>query len=284
MGKKRILIIILCTAQSRSTLSPLDTFAQNIHTYMWANYQTFNGFHKTATKWYKQILCPSAPIYSYQGYAHCLFGQKKYAKVVQLMQQFPTQFTNDAALQKIFAQSLSLIGKTKEADALFISLNIQFAHHPDIALHAVESYLRAKEPVNALLTIDNLMNGTHQQAHNFIFYFIKAQIHLQMHDIKQAQVSITKSLELHPTFDKSWLFFALLAEQDERLEDAIKGYTLFLQISKKPHQGIQKRLFDLIMKQKMSTKKQTLSFLTRYSFIDILHTFLYPFRREEYFI
>jgi tetratricopeptide (TPR) repeat protein len=57
---------------------------------------------------------------------------------------------------------------------------------------------------------------------------------------------------MHPGFDKGWLALATLKEQAGHLEDAIKGYATFLEISGR-NPEIERHLFGLTIKQNMST-------------------------------
>jgi tetratricopeptide (TPR) repeat protein len=62
---------------------------------------------------------------------------------------------------------------------------------------------------------------------------------------------------MHAQFDKGWLLFALLHEQKGMLNEAISGYTRFLEISKQQDPTIQNRLLQLVFKQKMAQKNMT---------------------------
>ena len=227
------------------------TDSNHIHSYFIANYDQFAGNYKTALERYKDILDAGAPLFAYKGFVHLLNDTGNFRPILSAMPQLDHVFEHDAEVELIFAQVLERSGKHNEACDRYIKLNDKFKTHQEIAFSACNSYMKRKEPENALKVIDNLLNNSPRKPNNFIFYFMKAQILLQLNDKTQALASIQKCLDLHPRFDKGWLLYSLLQEQMGEIKDAIKGYTSFLEVSPSPNKEIENHLLQLIFKQKM---------------------------------
>lgn len=254
--KKRFLTLLLNIMHIPLHAS-LDTM--NIHNNIMANYLQFGGKSKQAYELYKSMLNAQAPIYVYKGYIHLLFDTANYAHIIQLVPQLDPVFEHDPAIQLIFAQAFEKIGNIPQADERYIKLNDRFKHNQEVAFNAANSYLRRREPENALLVIDGLLNSSPRRANNFIFYFMKAQIYIQLNKKQEALAAVHKSLEMHPRFDKGWLLLALLHEQEGQLNDAIKGYTHFLETTEGNNKDIEQHVLQLVFKQtiKKNPNKKT---------------------------
>src|SRR2546430_2720766 len=87
---------------------------------------------------------------------------------------------------------------TITADDRFIRLNDKHKTNPELAFNAANSYLRRKEPENALKVINNYLNNSPRKPTNFLFHFMIAQIQLQLNNKEEALKSVQKSLEMHP--------------------------------------------------------------------------------------
>lgn len=248
--KKIFIACIFCTV---SFLNYGGMSTTNIHNSLMANYLQFGGRSKQAYELYKSLLAAQAPVYAYKGYIHLLFDTANYPHIIQLIPQLDPVFKHDPAIQLIFAQVLEKVGKVAEADERYVRLNDQFKTNQEIAFNAANSYLRRKEPENALNVIDGLLNTSARKANNFIFHFMKAQIYLQLNKKDEALKAVQRSLDMHPRFDKGWLLFALLHEQEGELNDAIKGYTHFLNVTDSSNREIEQHLLQLVFKQKIGT-------------------------------
>lgn len=228
--------------------------AQDLHNYTMAAYYQFAGKMKLSYAFYKQLIEEDAPIYIYNGYIHLLFDTQNYQHILQLIPKLEDLFAQDASLQLIFAQVLEKTGKHDQADEKFIKLNDKFKTNQEIAFSAANSFLRRKEPENAIHVIDKLLNTAPPRPNNFIFYFLKSQIYMQLNDKHEALKNVKKSLDLHPRFDKGLLLHALLNEQVGELEDAIKGYSKFLEVSGGANREVEQHLLQLIFKQKIQQR------------------------------
>lgn len=232
--------------------------SKNLHRYLWANYNQFAGDVEQSQKYYFKIFADNGPNHVYKGYLNFLFQTQQFQRIVSLLPKLEKPFENDKDAQFIFAQALQMTNQQEKADDKLIRLNNKFKDHQEIAFQTAQVYIRRKEPENALETIDNLLNSTPYKPNNFIFYFLKSQIHQQSDNMELALENVKKSIDMYPHFDKSWLLLALLEEQKGRLSEAIKGFTNFLENTDEPNPQIEQHLLQLVFKQKMTPQKNTL--------------------------
>jgi len=275
MKKACIFIIVISTTIIYRTYS---ITASNLHPYIWANYNHFAGNTKATHHWYQKIFSSPGSIYTYKGYIHFLYDLGQYQQIIKLIDSLNTIFSQDPDTQRIFALAFEKTNNQAQADERFIRLNDQFKSHQEIALHTANVYLRKKEPENALKVIDNLLNSSPKKPNYFIFHFLKAQIYTQLNKHQDARTHIKKSLEMHPQFDKGWLLFAILEEQAGKIDEAIKGYTTFLEITGGSNKTIEQRLLALILQQKMAEKNNQPLFLNRSCF----NKALLLFKQKQY--
>lgn len=228
---------------------------QSLHRYVWANYQQFKNNFPQAKQSYESLLKHEKSPYVYKGYIHLLQENKSWKDIVDLIPKLDAVFNDDLEIQMIFAQALEQSGKSAECDERLIKINEKNKNNQEIAFATAQSYLRRKEPENSLKVIDNFLNSVPSRPNNFIFYFIKSQIYVQMNQKKQALEAVQKSVELYPKFDKSWLMLAMLEEQEGRIEQAIKGYTNFLQETDEPSEMVEKHLVNLALQHNITPKK-----------------------------
>lgn len=253
--KKLSIVIFSCLSVHGIIFTKSE--ADTLHNFFLANYHQSRGQHEKAKKGYERLLrSPDTPIHVYKGYLPLLWAHKEYRQIVALMPRLQEQFKNDPDIQLIFAQALEMSGKQKEADELYIKLSRQFKSHQEIIYQAVNSYRRNKERDNAIQLIDDLLNSSPRKPNNFIFHFIKAQLYAEMSNAPSARDSVNKSIELYPHFDKSWLLFGMIEEKEGKLDDAIKGYTNFLELSGTSNQQLEKHLLELLIKRRMTDTKQ----------------------------
>ncbi len=225
-------------------------FADNtttFHHYLWANYKHFSGKKEQARDWYKRLFSTKQSPYTYKGYLDFLYDTQQFNIITALIPSLNKKFEKDEEIQLLFANALEKTNKIKEADNHIIKLSQLFKTNSEITLRATQTYMRRKEPENALLTIDSFLNNVPRQPHNFVFYFLKTQIYLQLSKFTDALHSVKMCLELHPHFDKGWLLCASLSEKEGKIEEALAGYAHFLELS--PHNPvIEKHLCSLTLK------------------------------------
>ncbi|MFI5332684.1 MAG: tetratricopeptide repeat protein [Candidatus Babeliales bacterium] len=231
------------------------TPAQDIHRYLWANYNQFGGNQTMAAQWYTNLINANAPLYMYKGYITFLYDTHNVQQIVLLMPKLQEAFSNDPDIQLLFARALDQVGKHEQAAAMIIRLSNTFKTNAEIVFQAASLYIQRKEPKNALKIIDDLLNNSPRKPNNFIFYFLKAQILVSLNQLKEALKNVKLCLEMYPQFDKGWLMRALLEEQLGQLDEAVKGFSTFLGVSATPNKEIEQHLTQLLYKQKIEQKR-----------------------------
>jgi tetratricopeptide (TPR) repeat protein len=251
MKKKCFFLYFLCL-----TVNIFADDATALHCNFWANYKHFSGNLTDAQNWYQKLFSSHNSIYSYKGYLFFLADTKQFKKIIDLMPTLNKKFSQDPDVQLIFVTALTATKQIKQADALVISLSQSFKTHAEISLLAAQAYIRQSELENALLTINGYLNNTPRRPNNFVFYFLQSHIHVQLNQFMPALESIQKCLELHPHFDKGWLLYASLYEKQGKIQEALTGYTTFLELSGSNSQ-IEQHMLALMFRQKnLQEKKQ----------------------------
>lgn len=228
---------------------------ESIHRYVWANYQQFKHNIPQAKQAYERLLQKERSPYAYKGYVHLLHESGLWKPIVQLMPLLDSVFGDDLEMQMIFAQALEQSGDHGACDERLIKISEKHKNNQDITFATVQCYLRRKEPENALRVIDDFLNTVSSRPNYFVFYFIKSQIYVQLNRKEDALQAIQKSIELYPRFDKSWLMFAMLQEQAGRIDQAIQGYSHFLQQTEDSSDVIEKHLVELALKHQTNLKQ-----------------------------
>ena len=235
----------------------------DLHASFWANYNGFGKKPTVAFEWYKKHLCQrNLPGYMYRGLLHLFKQTNNLNQIIALMPLVEDAFADDIEIQLLFIHALQQTGAEDEADTRVITLSSKIKDNQELAFHAAQTYLRRKEPENALMTVDDYLSHASGRLNNFIFYFLKAQIYIMLDKKDLALAELQKSLDIHPSFDKGWLLFGLLQEQTGKIKKAIKGYRTFLEVSEKPIPHIQEHLLRLLFKQKLleaQTKKSAVN-------------------------
>lgn len=246
--------IVLLLATITSSISA-DIATQNLTRYLMANYYQFGNDLKNAGYWYGQITPAADSEYVYAGYIPYLAASQSFGDIVKLIPELDNRFKNNQEMQILFATALEQMGKKNEAHTRLIMLNEQNKANQELAFKVVQIYLERSEPENALQVIKNMLNNSARRPNNFIFLFMESQIYLQLNKKPEALAAIKQCIEAYPKFDKSWLLYAALHEQEGKIEEAIKGYTTFLEVSAQPNIEIERHLTLLAYRQKIAQQK-----------------------------
>ena len=233
--------------------------AQSYHEYLWANYHQYGKNKLEAQTWYAKVLSKNTSRSVYKGYILFLFEQHQFAKIVKLIPKLDASFAKDVEIQRIFALALDRVGRNHESTSRILALNAQFKQNPEVAFQAVQIYMQKREIENAIITIDQFLTKQSRHPTDSLFYFLKSQCHLLLAQLDKARNAIKKSVEIQSHFDRGWLFLALLEEQAGQIDDAIQGYTRFLEITNLPKQQIQQHVFELSLKNKKNSSFTALS-------------------------
>lgn len=253
---KKNLLLLLVLLISVQTLLPNNE--STFHRYLWANYNHFSGNLNSAQDWYKTLFSSNCSLYTYKGYLNFLLDTKQHARIVELIPSLEKKFEHDPEIQLIFVLALEKNNRTTQSDDRLIAISSRFKTHAEIALRATQTYIKRKELENALLTIKTFLNNSPRRPNNFVFYYLEAQINLQLNNPTQALTSITACLDMHPHFDKGWLLQATLNEQRGALQEAITGYNTFLEISGN-NPAIEKHLASLVLRHKKTLTQSPFS-------------------------
>lgn len=241
------------------------------HQYMWANYCQFEGDYSKAATWYNKLFMSDAPVHVYKGYLMFLHDTDAHAKIVGLLPIVEKKFEKDADIQLLLAQALDKVGQSKQAHEKILELAKTHTTHPEIVFQAVHLYVQRKEPENGIKAIDAFLNNSPRKNSNFIFHFMKSQIHLQQGNKEQALAQVKQCLDMHPGFGKGWLMLALLEEQQGSLDQAIQGYTTYLETDDAGNKQIQQHLVELAFRQQIMQKKSDLAVANKSDFDKALH-------------
>jgi len=233
-----------------------------------------------ALKNYHQVLSSDTSIYPYEGMIRLLFDCGHYAKIVELYEkrqkEFDDAFGKNTEIQLALAQSLIMVNKEQQAEAIFSDLiqknpaNAQIAYHTAVSYinnfiqHlkidptiAKTKYIRAQNFLDACIAKKSL------KARHFLFYFLKSKLALSYNDKNKALTYIEKSLALMANFDQGILLKAMLLQQLGNVNEAIKGYQNYLTLTGRDD-AVEKQLMELLFSQKRFDeaaeyqKKQTL--------------------------
>lgn len=257
---------------------PAALSANQLHNYMWANYQQFSTNPHHAHAWYDTIMDDSQhSVFTNKGYIHFLNERGNYQKIVELMPKIEHSFKHDPDLQLIFVLALKKTGNAQKADEMIINLSRDFKTHPEIVFQATETMVRRKEPTNALAVVDDFLNAAPRRPNNYIFYFLKAQIYMQLQNVKEARENVQLCLDAHPRFPQGWLLLAMLEEQAGQLNEAMKGFTSYLEIAG-PNRQIEQHLLALALKQKAATGNRQIMFVNK----SCMSKAMILFERKEY--
>jgi len=253
-GKSPAFFLIIFASTGCITADNARTF----HQYFYANYSHYSGNIPHAQDWYKELFTTNNSVYTYKGYLSFLADTKQFKLITMLIPSLEKRFKNDPDIQLIFVTALEKTNQTKKADNLIVTLSQSFKTHSEITLRATQTYMRRQEPENALLTINAFLNNTPRRPNNFVFYFLKTQIYIQLNQYTQALDDIKKCLDIHPQFDKGWLLCASLYEKEGKIEEALSGYATFLELSG-GNKEVEKHLLTLMFRYKsLEDSKQAL--------------------------
>ncbi|MBS1987110.1 tetratricopeptide repeat protein [Candidatus Dependentiae bacterium] len=244
-----------------------------LHNYLWANYCQFEGNYTTAAVWYDKLFLGDAPVHVYKGYLTFLYDTGDYPKIAGLASIVEKKFEQDADIQLLLAQSLDKVGQQQTAYEKIVALSRSFTTHPEIVFQAVHVHMQRKQPELALAALDTFLNSSPRKTSNFIFYFMKSQIYLQLGKPGQALAQVKECLDMHPGFGKGWLMLALLEEQQGRLDQAIKGYTAYLETDALGNKQIQQHLVELTFRQQVALRQQEQLVMHKSTFDKAIHFF-----------
>jgi len=234
-------------------ISDAGTDAQDYFLYLKATFQHRQAEYEKSLKTYESLFARKPPVYVYQGFINLMFDTGQFRKIIDLPQPVKEAFEDDVEVQLAFAQAHLFINQDKEAKKLFENLFEKDPNNPYVAYYTAVSYLKSNQVDKAVSFLDTCLKKESLESKHFLFYFLKSKAYLQLGQPKEALKFVEKSVELFPKFDKGWLFKALLSEQFGRVNEAIKGYKRFLDLTGRDT-AIEKQLIHLLFLQKRFTE------------------------------
>ena len=236
----------LAAEQSKITCNTLQRF-------ILANYYQFGSQLDQANYWYDQAKEDADAAGFYVGYVPFLESSGKLQEIIPLIPKLDSSFKNHIEIQSTIAHALDASGKANDAQDRLIKLNDAHKTNQELAFKVAQIYLMRQEPENALTVINNVLNTSPRKPNNFIFHFLKAQINLLMNNKQEARDAIKVCIEQYPKFDKGWLLYAVIEEQAGRIDQAISGFTSFLESTAEKNSEIEQHLLQLAAKQKLAS-------------------------------
>lgn len=252
-------LCLLLSVASYVYMSAESIDATAITDFMMANYYQFANQKEKADKWYNRLAERTNSPYPYKGRIPLFYAQNKNKEIIKLIDDLDSVFAQDKDIQLIFAQALEKTGNHTASFQRLIKLNKQFPTNQEIAFKLIQLYLPKKEYEPALACIDAALNNAPRRSNDFIFYFLKSQVLVQTNKIEDALSSINICIENYPEFDKGWLLYAVIQEQKGALQEAIKGYSHFLQATTEKHKDIEQHLLSLAFKHRIAQSNQKIN-------------------------
>jgi tetratricopeptide (TPR) repeat protein len=219
-------------------------------------YNQLEGNFSKAQEYYATLLESEPPIYIYPGYIQLLFSIKNYQKIVSLISLIDAHFQDDIDVQLLCAKSLEALGYNDRADKKILLAVQKHKHHPELTYQAIQVCIRHHEPDKALTMIDEYLEKSPAKGANFLFYYLKATLYLNINKKEIALDNIKQCLSLNPSFEQGWLFSGLLHELAGNIDEAVAGYTNFLQIV--GHDAnVEQQIMNLTLKRHNSRSNET---------------------------
>ena len=255
---KRLLLILFMLMSS-------SILRANSQQYQWSilgHYSLMQQKPQASQAYYQKLLSSSQSPYPYSGYVRFLFATNQLNIIASLIPKLEESFKDDLDMQLMFAQALAGTGKKIEAETRFIQLQQKHKDNAELTYQAAQAHAK-HDPKKSILVIDEFLNSTPFQPRNCLFYFMKSQHYMALNDKKSAIQNAQKSLDICPRFDKGWLLLGMLHEQEGKINEAVKGYSTFLELTG-PNKEIEHQISSLLLKSKLQkgSTSSHLSYLT----------------------
>lgn len=241
---------LVCACLISSYVADATLTDTSVKGYILSHYHLYKKQPEKASLWQKKIAYNAIPThYQHSLLVKLLPAQGNYAQLLELEPQMDESLRKDQKTELAFIEALEHLQQHGRAHERLIALNQKHPDSPEIALMTTQLYVVRQEIENALLVIQKYLDNTNEQQSQYLFYFLKAQLNLQLKNIQTALDAAKKSIKLFRNNEKSWLVYALLQEEIGSLEAAKKGFITFLELAG-PENDILTHLVNLVFKQK----------------------------------
>lgn len=224
--------------------------------YMYACYQHRKGDAQKAYDIYQKIFSytlTSEQNYVYDGYIRLLFETSQFARVVSLVKDkkdiVAKMLAKDVQLRLFYAQSCLYAGNQEQADREFASLAKEHKDNEAVAYYMAESMMKSGKTDQALVFVEECLANNALKRKHFFFHFIASKIYHKKNQLAQALVEIDKSISMFPRFGQGLLFKAMLCEQQNNIDEAVKSFSMYLDLVG-PDPEIEKHMVQLLLGQR----------------------------------
>ena len=216
--------------------------------YLKADYEQHSGQYVKALKTYHLLFSLDAPAYAYDGYLRLLDQTNQSSKIVELIDKTKDAFKDNVEIQLIYAQSLINTNQDKQARKLLEELKSKHPENEQIVFYLTSLHEKTNNYPKAIEDLNEFIAKNPNKDNNSFLYFLKAKLHLKLGELQKSLDSINKSLKIYPKFDQGILFKALLFEQTQQIDQAIKTYQEYSKIIR-VNETIIKQLVHLLFSQ-----------------------------------
>ncbi len=185
---------------------------------------------------------------AYSEYLNFLFETKQYSKFESVLNSHADMFKDDEKIQLYHAAILKNLGAKQKAQSIYQNLSRQFPQNQEIAYELILNLIEDKNYDAALKILQKLLQENIAANANYIFHLIACKIYISLGKLSSAKSSVESALNLYPQSGESWLMFALINQELNDLNDAIYGYSRFLDISGK-NKSIESELLKLKLRR-----------------------------------
>ncbi len=240
------------TSTAPSLASMTETKADAYDHFLQATYLQAKGDTGGALRSFDLIMKTHPTQHMLEPYLQALFDGEHFSRLVDVYESSKKKI--DPLLAKNYmtkafiAQAYLSTKKEKKAQLLFDELLSERSNDVQLCYFIAVGYLKTKRYQAAIKLLQECTNNTALKSKQYLFHFLLSKAYLESNRPKEAMASIELSIAQFPKFDRGWLFKAILHEQQGKIDDAIKGYKKFLDLTGRD-QSIEKQLVQLLFSQ-----------------------------------
>jgi tetratricopeptide (TPR) repeat protein len=158
-------------------------------------------------------------------------------------------FENDMEVQLLFAEAYINTGRLKDAEGLLRILRKKFSTNEQVVYFLGVLLVKQGRNDEAITEIDSFLSKSLSQPKHAMFHLLKAKIYMSINKGNDALIALDKGIELYPEFDKAWLMRALLLQNKQDIDGAVKSYKKFLDISPN-NNDVRRQLVTILASQR----------------------------------